>query len=128
MPKEKKAWKSDSYDGALLFLLLHKRIVGDPDDYSAAELQAHPSFNFDQYPAQTFKRNSQTVANRVKKFETKGTGLSKDFKAFLSEVLKDKPDLFTDIDEDQFDEDYKDEGEETTTTSSCCFRRTIYYQ
>ena len=30
---------SDSYDGAFLFLLLHKRVVGTPDDFSASELQ-----------------------------------------------------------------------------------------
>jgi hypothetical protein len=27
-PTKKAAWKTDSYDGALLFLLLHKRVAG----------------------------------------------------------------------------------------------------
>ena len=113
---KKKAWKTDSFDGALLFLLFHKRIIGHPDNYSAAEIQAHPSFGFNEYSAQTFKRNSQTVANKVKKFEDNGTGLTQEFKEILCEVLRSKPELFPDIDEDLFDDDYKDEDKEEDLT------------
>ena len=110
--KTKETWKSDSYDGAFLFLLLHKRVVGTPDDFSASELQDNTALGFDKYNTQTFKRNTQTIANRVKKFEQKGTGLTKHFKELLAQVLKDKPDLFPENEEDEFDEDYKDEKEE----------------
>jgi len=124
---KKKAWKSESYDGAFLFLLLHKRLAGHPDDYSAAELQDHPEWGFDQYSTQNFKRNSQTIANKVKKFEEKGTGLTKRFKEFIAEVKKDKTDLFAGVevgseeeeqdDDDEGDEDCEDDGEEDVSLS-----------
>ena len=50
---KKEAWKTESFDGAFLFLLLHKRIAGHPDNYSAAEIQANPDYPFGKYPAQT---------------------------------------------------------------------------
>ncbi len=52
--KTKAAWKSDSNDGAFLFLLFHKRIE-HPDDFSPLELQASPEYTFDKYSNQTFK-------------------------------------------------------------------------
>ena len=81
---KKPAWKSESFDGALLFLLFHKRQKGfNPDDFSAAEIHQHPEFGFDRYSSQNFKRNCQTIANWVKKFEEKGTGLTKTFKKIV---------------------------------------------
>jgi hypothetical protein len=110
-PAEKEAWKSDSLDGAFLFLLFHKRLE-HPDDFSPSELQEHPDYPFRKYSAQTFKRNCQTIANRTKKFEEKGTGLTDAFKKFIGAVLEDKPDMFGKETEDEFDDDYKDEEEE----------------
>lgn len=102
--KKKETWKSDSHDGALLFLLLHKQIAGHPDDFSPSELQDQP-FGFDKCSSQTLKRNSQTIANRVKKFEENGTGLTKDFKALIKQILEEKPELFPCTEEK--DEDFK---------------------
>ena len=114
---EKKAWKTDSYDGALLFLLLHKRVAEDPDDFSASEIQQNPLFEFDKYSAQTFKRNCQTVANKVKKFEKNGTGLTKKFKEFCRQVLEDWKKFFAKADKDPpFDKDYTEEKEEEDLT------------
>jgi hypothetical protein len=110
-PTEKEAWKSDSLDGAFLFLLFHKRLE-HPDDFSPSELQEHPDYPFRKYSAQTFKRNCQTIANRTKKFEEKGTGLTDAFKKFIGAVLEDQPKLFGTETEDEFDDDYKDEEEE----------------
>ena len=92
-PAEKEAWKSDSLDGALLFLLFHKRLV-HPDDFNPAELQQHPNSPFRKYSGQTFKRNCQTIANRTTEFEEKGTGLTDAFKKCIGAVLEDKPELF----------------------------------
>ena len=91
---KKEAWKTESFDGAFLFLLLHKRIAGHPDNYSAAEIQANPDYPFGKYPAQTFKRSCQTVAKKVKQFESKKTGITKGFKRHLAEVLKEKEEYF----------------------------------
>ena len=108
--KKKQAWKSDSVEGALLFLLIHKRICGDPDDFSASEIQNNPLYGFDSYSAQTFKRSCQTIANRVKKFEEKGTGLSKHFKEHIKEAKEKYSHLL--VREEEEDGDYKDEEEE----------------
>jgi hypothetical protein len=97
---KKAAWKTETYDSALLFLLLHKRIIDHPDDFSAYEIQQNPLFNFDKYSSHTFNRNSQTVANKVKKFEEKGTGLIQEFKNFCFEVLNNHKDLFASPEED----------------------------
>jgi hypothetical protein len=110
-PAEKEVWKSDSLAGAFLFLLFHKRLV-HPDDFSPAELQQHPDYPFQKYSAQTFKRNCQTIANRTKKFEEMGTGLTDAFKKCIGAVLEDKAELFGKETEDEFDEDYEDEKEE----------------
>ena len=112
---KKETWKSESCDGAFLFLLLHKRICGAPDDFSASETQNNPDFDFLKYTAQTFKRGVQAIANKVKKFEEKNTGLNAAFKSFLAEVLEDKSDYFEaqgekeeDNDEDFLPEDVED--------------------
>lgn len=101
---KKESFKSDSLDGALLFLLLSKRIGGHPDDFSAAEIQQNPLCGFEKYSANTFKRSAQTVANRVKKFEEKGTGLTKQFKELLKQAFDKHSELFDNEEED--DEDY----------------------
>jgi hypothetical protein len=75
-------------------LLFYKRIAGDPDNFSPSEIQQNPLFEFNKYPAQTFKRNCQTVANKVKKFESHGTGLTKEFKGLCQEVLEDWKEFF----------------------------------
>lgn len=94
---KKTAWKSDSCDGALLFLLLHKRIKGHPDNFSSSELQDDPLLGFDEHStySKTFKRNSQTIANRVKKIEAKGAGLTSEFKTFLRQVKADRLESFS---------------------------------
>ena len=109
---KKEAWKSCSYDGALLFLLLHKRIEGHPDDFSAAEIQHNPSYKFNKYSTQTFQRNSQTIANWVNKFEKKGTGLTDEFRDHLREVLETEVEIFNKADPDEFDETYTPSGKE----------------
>jgi len=110
---KKEQWKTESFDGALLFLLLHKRIGGHPDDFSASELQANPLYGFDKYTSQTFKRNSQTVVNKVKKFEEKQTGLTKAFKTFIKKVQTEWAELFEgNSDNDEEDEDFNPEEDE----------------
>lgn len=109
--KKKEAWKTDSFDGALLFLLLLTRIGGHPDDFSASQIQENPLYDFNKYSSQTFKRNSQTIANKVKKYEDKGTGLSEEFKRFIGKVLKEKADIFDGCEVKNFDED-DDKGED----------------
>jgi hypothetical protein len=83
-----------------------------PDDFSPSELQQHPDYPFQKYSGATFKRNCQTIANRTKKFEEKGTGLTDAFKKYIGAVLEDKAELFGKETEDEFDEDYEDEEEE----------------
>ena len=46
--KKKLAWKSDSIEGALLFLLFHKRIF-NPNDFSASEIQQDPLYEFEKF-------------------------------------------------------------------------------
>lgn len=76
-------------------------------------MQQHPLFDFDKCSSSNFKRNSQTIANRVLRFEGKHTGLSKDFKGFIKEVLAKRPDIFEGVEEEEFDADCKDnEGED----------------
>jgi hypothetical protein len=114
---EKAAWKTDAYDGAFLFLLF-ERGVDHPDDFSPSELQQNPSYPFAKYSTQNFKRSSQTVTNKVKKFVEKGTGLTQVFKAFIKEALDDNPVIFAGGDEDDYDEDYEPEDEDDLEESS----------
>ena len=112
--KKAAAWKTESFDGALLFLLFHKRRKNfNPNDFSASEIQQHPLFEFDKYSPANFKRNCQTVANKVLKFEEKKTGVSNELKQYIQEVLEKRKDLFEGVEEeDDFDEDYKPGAEE----------------
>jgi len=99
--KKKQAWKSDSVEGALLFLLFHKRVF-NPDDFSAAEIQQDPLFGFDKFSATTFKRSAQTLANRVKKFEEKnGSGLTKAFKGLIKQAQETHSELLDTVEDDE---------------------------
>ena len=107
--KKKLAWKSDSIEGALLFLLFYKEIF-NPDNFSAAEIEQDPLYGFEKFLATTFKRSAQTIANRVKKFEEKnGAGLTAAFKGHLKDVLDKYSEVLKTEEEDG---DYQDKGED----------------
>lgn len=74
-------------------MILHKRIEGTPNNFSLSELQGNLSCPFDQYNFSNFKQNAQKVANRVKKIEQKGNGLTKEIKEYLHKVIVNKPEL-----------------------------------
>lgn len=117
---KKKAWKSDSIDGALLYLLFHYQVF-NPDDYSAAEIYQHPKLPFKSYCKKNFNSYCQTIANRCLKFKRTQTGLSKVFKEQIVEAKKEYASVLskltgTDVsaedDQDQDDQDQDDQGEE----------------
>lgn len=78
-------WKSDSVDGALLFILFIERIF-HPNSFSGTEIYDHPSLPFKNYPRKKFGTYCTTAANRCLKFERTGTGLTKAFKEFIKEA------------------------------------------
>ena len=81
--KKKKAWKSDSEDGAFLFLLYHFRVY-HPNDYSAVEIYDHPDFPFkDNYAKKNFNTHCQTLSNRCNNYERRGNTLSRVFREFV---------------------------------------------
>ena len=112
---EKKTWKSDSIDGALLFLLFQYRVF-DCDSYSAAEIYRHPSLPFGSYSKKNFSTYCQTAANKAKKFRKNGTGLTAVFKEFVTEAKQKYSDLLQKLreedEEEKDDESYQGEEEE----------------
>ena len=89
-----KEWKSDSVDGALLFILFHERVF-HPNSFSSAEIYDHPALNpiLKQYSRRKFSTYCITAANRCIKFERTGTGLSRAFKEFIQGARQEYPDL-----------------------------------
>ena len=86
-PKRKQKWNSDSLDGALLFLIFHKRLY-HPDSYSSSEIYHEERFPFkEKYNAKNFRTYCQTAANRAKKFKRHGN-LSGDFLGIVKEAKK----------------------------------------
>jgi hypothetical protein len=100
---KKKAWKSDSVDGALLFLLFHYEVF-NPNSYSAVEIYDHPQLPFDCYSKKAFTGYCQTLANRSIKFSRLGTGLTKLFKEKIEEAKTTYSDLLHTVSDD-FDPD-----------------------
>jgi hypothetical protein len=112
MPATKEVWKSDSVDGALLFLCFHDNPhrIFHPDDFSASEIFNHPLLPFTgKYSNKNFRTYCQTAANRVKRFEKDGTGLSKQFKEYIEEARTTYSDILTQLQEDA---DYEQEEAE----------------
>lgn len=69
----------------------------------------------------TFKRNSQTIANRVKKIEAKGAGSTSEFKTFLRQVKPDRLELFSTgkgDEEEEFDKDCINDNEDNLSCVS----------
>jgi hypothetical protein len=82
-PPPKVVLKTESYDGALLFLLLHKRIVGDPDDFSASENQDNPVFEFNKYPHKLLKEIARQLPTKSKSLNPIALVLSKNLRIFV---------------------------------------------
>ena len=82
-------WKSDSVDGALLFILFIERIF-HPNSFSAIEIFEHPLLNpiLRNYSKRNFGTYCTTAANRCIKFERTGTGLSRAYKEHIAEARK----------------------------------------
>lgn len=119
-----KEWKSDSVDGALLFILFHERVF-HPNSFSSAEIFEHPDLNpiLQGYSKRKFPTYCTTAANRCIKFERTGTGLSRVFKEFIQDARGEYSDLIKKLKEDgqnnvleeeddEDDESYRDEEEE----------------
>ena len=82
-------WKSDSVDGAFLFVLFIERIF-HPNSFSAAEIFEHPLLHpiFKNYSKRNFGTYCTTAANRCIKYERTGTGLSRAYKEFIADARK----------------------------------------
>merc|ERR1711933_494657 len=107
MPKEKRM--SESIDGALLFILFLDR-VAHPDSYRAAEIYNHPDLPFKaKYEKKNFNSYCQTAANRRKKWERNGTGLTKTFKELVKEARVEHKDLIVRLKNPDGDIDGDDE-------------------
>jgi hypothetical protein len=116
----KKQWRSDSVDGALLFILFQDRFY-HPDSYSAVEIYDNPLLPFQVYSRKNFKTYCQTIANRAKCYTKFGTGVSNVFKDNVKEAREKYSDLLQTLkldrdegaeDEDEDDESYQPDGEE----------------
>jgi len=115
---EKKQWRSDSVDGALLFILFQDRFY-HPDSYSAVEIYDNPLLPFQVYSRKNFKTYCQTIANRAKCYTKFGTGVSNVFKDNVKEAREKYSDLLQTLKlklddgvEDEDDESYQPDGEE----------------
>ena len=107
-----KEWKSDSVDGALLFILFQERVF-HPNSFSSAEIYEHPSLNpiLKLYSKRKFSTYCTTAANRCIKFERTGTGLSRAFKEFIQDARREYSVLVKKLKEGH-DDVFKEEDEE----------------
>ncbi len=109
-----KRWKSDSVEGALLFILFIEKIF-DPNTFSAVEIHDHPLLPFRDYSRKNFQTYATTAANRCLKFQRTGTGLSDSFKELIKAARDQYCDLIGtlkgDVEEDN-DEDYNPDEED----------------
>lgn len=117
-----KPWKSDSVDGALLFILFIDGVF-HPNSFSAAEIYEHPHIHpiLKHYSKRKFATYCTTAANRCIKFERTGTGLSRAFKEFIREARQKYSDLISKLkgssdrseeEEDSDDPSYNEDEED----------------
>lgn len=82
----KSKWDSYGIDGALLFICFQDRIF-HPDSYSASEIFRSQELPFSKkYSQRNFGTYCQTAANRCKRFERNGTGLTDQLKESIKKA------------------------------------------
>lgn len=113
MPNQKKeAWKSDSIDGALLYILFQDQIE-HPDSFAAASIFHHPLLPYKgKYDGRNFRGYCQTAANKFKKFREFGTGLTDSFRKHIVEAREVYADVLKKLKEEADDDSFRPDGEE----------------